>query len=102
MRYIERHCLRQVSLAEIADAVGKSPSYVTSALTAATGKSAKAWIVSGLLAEARRLLLHSDEFVDVIADKVGYADVTHFIRLFRREHGLTPAAWRAAQLRRES
>ena len=23
-----------------------------------------------------------------------YADVTHFIRLFRRVHGVTPAAWR--------
>jgi AraC-like DNA-binding protein len=32
--------------------------------------------------------------VDIIAERVGYADVTHFIRLFRRVHGVTPAAWR--------
>ncbi len=49
--------------------------------------------------EARRRLLHSDERVDVIAERVGYADPTHFIRMFRREHGATPAAWRAAQAR---
>jgi len=55
------------------------------------------WIVSGRMAEARRLLLHSDEMVDVVAERVGYADATHFIRMFRREHGATPAAWRAAQ-----
>jgi AraC-like DNA-binding protein len=52
-----------------------------------------------LTAEARRLLLHGDERVDVVAERVGYADATHFIRMFRREHGVTPAAWRAAQRR---
>jgi AraC-like DNA-binding protein len=49
------------------------------------------------MAEARRLLLHSDEMVDVIAERVGYADATHFIRMFRRAHGATPAAWRAVK-----
>jgi AraC-like DNA-binding protein len=39
-------------------------------------------------------LLHTDEIVAVIAERVGYADATHFIRLFRRAHGMTPAAWR--------
>jgi AraC-like DNA-binding protein len=54
-----------------------------------------AWIIAGRMAEARRRLLHSDESVEVIAERVGYADPTHFVRLFRREHGSTPAAWRA-------
>ena len=49
------------------------------------------------MAEARRLLLHSDASIDTITGRVGYADPTHFIRMFRREHGVTPAAWRAAQ-----
>jgi AraC-like DNA-binding protein len=33
--------------------------------------------------------------VEVIAERVGYADATHFIRLFRRMYGVTPAAWRS-------
>lgn len=49
------------------------------------------------MAEARRLLLHSDEMIDVVAERVGYADPTHFIRMFQRENGATPAAWRAAK-----
>jgi AraC family transcriptional activator of pobA len=99
LRFIERNCLRQLTLNEVAAAVGRSPAYVTTALTRATGRSAVQWIVSGRMAEARRLLLHSDEMVDVIADRVGYADATHFIRMFRRDHGATPAAWRAARAR---
>ena len=99
LRFIERNCLRRLTLADVAAAVGRSPAYVTTALTQATGQSAVQWIVSGRMAEARRLLLHSDEMVDVIAERVGYADATHFIRMFRRAHGATPAAWRIANTR---
>jgi AraC family transcriptional regulator, transcriptional activator of pobA len=97
LRFIERNCLGRLTARDVATAVGRSPTYVTAALTQATGRSAGAWIVSGRMAQARRLLLHSDEMVEVIAERVGYADPTHFIRMFRREHGATPAAWRAAR-----
>jgi len=98
LRLIERRCLGPLTVNEVARALGKTPSYVTTALRQATGRSANAWIVSGRMAEARRLLLHADEHIDVVAERVGYADATHFIRMFRREHGQTPAAWRAARL----
>lgn len=100
LRFIERNCLRRLTVAEIARAVRRTPTYVTAALKDATGKSASEWVVSGRMSEARRLLLHSDEHVDVIAERVGYADATHFIRMFRREHGATPAAWRTARTKR--
>jgi AraC family transcriptional activator of pobA len=99
LRFIERNCLGALTLKEVAKAVHRTPAYVTTALKKATGRSAVQWIISGRMAEARRLLLHSDERVDVIAERVGYADATHFIRLFRRENGVTPAAWRARQSR---
>jgi AraC family transcriptional regulator, transcriptional activator of pobA len=99
LRFIERHCLERLTLGEVAAAVRRTPTYVTSELKRATGKSAVEWIISGRLAEARRLLAHSDERVEVIAERVGYADATHFIRLFRRAHGATPTAWRAEQMR---
>ena len=59
-----------------------------------TGRTVGQWILEYRMAEARRRLRGTDEPVEVIAERVGYADVTHFIRLFRRTHGLTPAAWR--------
>lgn len=97
LAFIERNCLRPLTLKEVAKAVGRSPAYVTTALTRATGRSAVEWIIAGRMAEARRLLLHSDERVEDVAERVGYADPTHFIRMFQREHGATPAAWRAAK-----
>ncbi|MFB1482878.1 helix-turn-helix domain-containing protein [Corallococcus sp. RDP092CA] len=94
LTYIERHCLEPISLREVAAAVGRSPAHVTTALKQATGRSAVEWLISGRMAEARRRLMSTDERVDIIAERVGYADPTHFIRLFRRAEGLTPAAWR--------
>jgi AraC family transcriptional regulator, transcriptional activator of pobA len=95
LRYIERNCLRPLTLNAVAKAMKRTPSYITTMLTRATGRSAVAWIIAGRMAEARRHLLHSGDSVDAIAERVGYADPTHFIRLFRRTHGATPAAWRA-------
>ncbi len=96
---IEARCLGRLSLSDVAAAVGRTPAYVTTAVKQATGRTVVAWIVEGRLAEARRRLLATDEYVDVIAERVGYADPSHFVRLFRRHHGVTPAAWRARSRR---
>ncbi|WP_233576670.1 AraC family transcriptional regulator [Citreicoccus inhibens] len=92
--YIERHCLEPISLRDVAAAVGRTPAHVTTTLKRSTGRSAVEWIISGRVADARRRLLHTDERVDIISERVGYADPTHFIRVFRRAEGMTPAAWR--------
>lgn len=97
LRFIERSCLLPISLRDVAAAVHRSPSYVANTVKVATGKTVVQWIIAGRLAEARNRLLHTDEMIDIIAERVGYTDPTHFIRLFRRMHGVTPAAWRARQ-----
>lgn len=100
LQYIERNCLRRVSLSDVATAVGCNGSYVTTTLARSTGRTVKGWIVAGRMAEARRLLQSSNERVDAIGERVGYCDTTHFIRVFRREHGMTPANWRSTRSKR--
>lgn len=56
LRFIERNCLRPLTLNEVARAVGKTPAYVTTTLSRATGRSAVEWIIAGRMAEARRIL----------------------------------------------
>ena len=99
LRFIERHCLAPISLRDVAAALGRSPAHLTTAMRRATGRTAQGWILAGRLAEARRRLLGDDAPIEAIAAQVGYLDPSSFIRLFRREHGLSPAAWRAAQRR---
>ncbi len=99
LRFIERACLGPLSLSDVAAAVHRSPSHVSTVVRRDTGKSVTAWITAGRMAEARRRLLHTDELIDIIGERVGYADPTHFIRMFRRAHDCTPAAWRAQHRR---
>jgi AraC family transcriptional regulator len=46
--------------------------------------------------EARRLLRETDKSVVEVALDVGYANLSHFAQLFRRENGLTPSGYRPA------
>lgn len=99
LQYIENHCFQSISLRDVAAALGRSPAHLTTALRQATGRTAQAWIIAGRMGEARRRLMSTDESIEDIAGRVGYADPTHFIRLFRRDHGVPPAAWRALHRR---
>jgi AraC-like DNA-binding protein len=94
LTYIETNCLQPLSLASVARTLGRSSPHVANTVRQATGRTVGEWILEYRMAEARRRLRGTDERVDIISERVGYADVTHFIRLFRRLHGVTPAAWR--------
>ena len=45
--------------------------------------------------EARRLLESSQDGLDAITRAVGYEDVSSFSRLFRKQTGLSPGAYRS-------
>lgn len=94
LTHIEAHCLEPLSLASVARALGRSNAHVASVVRQETGRTVGEWILEYRMAEARRRLRGTDERVDIIAERVGYADATHFIRQFRRLHGVTPAVWR--------
>ncbi|MFP2925174.1 helix-turn-helix domain-containing protein [Pyxidicoccus sp. 3LG] len=98
LTYIETHCLEPLSLVQVARALGRSSAHVAGVVRQETGRTVGEWILEYRMAEARRRLHGTDERVDIIAERVGYADVTHFIRLFRRVHGVTPAAWRRGKM----
>lgn len=47
-----------------------------------------------LVLEAKRVLGHSDASVKAIAHELGFADVGHFSRFFRKQCGVSPSAFR--------
>lgn len=61
---------------------------------ATTGKSPLAYLQSLRVERARQWLESTRIPVVEIADRVGYADSRHFTRVFRRETGFTPGAYR--------
>ena len=59
--------------------------------------NAKAFIASRISLEAKRLLVHTDLSVTLIAESLGFEEATNFIKFFKREAGCTPAEFRREQ-----
>ena len=94
LTYIQQHSLEPISLRDVAMAVHRSPSYLATTVKKGTGYSVGEWISRSRLSEACSRLIHTDDRVDTIARGVGWNDVTHFIRQFKKAYGVTPVAWR--------
>lgn len=62
----------------------------------ATGTTVVGWITRARMSECRQLLLHTDDSVEAIAERVGFRSASHFHRAFKRAHGAPPGEWRRA------
>ncbi len=94
--FIEEHYADPISLKDVARAANLSTGYLTTLTRRRTGRTVLEWIQERRMAEARRLLVETDESVERIGARVGYDDPTYFARRFRGAHKTTPAFWRNA------
>ncbi len=94
MYFIKANHHRPISLSDVAQAVGYSPAYLTSFMGQQTGKTVQQWIIQHRMVAACSLLLETNDSVEQIAETVGYHNVIHFFRHFRRFFGTTPQTWR--------
>jgi len=85
-----------ISLADVAAELGLSAGHLTTVVRRRTGRTVQQWIGERRMQEARRLLTETELPVAAVSRRVGYPDVSYFIRRFRREHGTTPLPWRKA------
>ncbi|PRZ00549.1 signal transduction histidine kinase [Marinilabilia salmonicolor] len=85
------------SVEDLCDAVGMSRSNLHRKLKAIVGKSTTEFIRSFRLKEAALLLSDTDLQVSEIAFKVGFSNVSHFIKIFRQEFSLSPSLYRKSK-----
>lgn len=70
-----------------------SPSQLRRKMNAATGMSPKKFIMKVRMDAAREMMSqHPDMKLSNIADKCGFYDLSHFIRLYKETYGITPSA----------
>ncbi|HEU4407176.1 MAG TPA: AraC family transcriptional regulator [Polyangiaceae bacterium] len=96
LEIVEREYDRELSLATIARRVRRSPAYLTTLVRTELGRTVGQLVLDRRMAAARERLAATDEIIEVVAERVGFDDAAYFARLFRREHGLSPGAYRAA------
>lgn len=82
------------AVAKAAQACGMSPGYFERCFRNATGTSPRRHILEARMDKARHLLLNTDATILDVAGRCGYAEQCHFTRVFSRETGMSPGAWR--------
>ncbi|PZU19159.1 MAG: hypothetical protein DI589_22235 [Shinella sp.] len=77
-----------------AAALGCTEKSLTRAALEATGQSAKDVITARIVLEAKRLLVHTDSPIYLIAQGLGFEEATNFAKFFKRETNSTPIGFR--------
>jgi len=90
-KYIHEHYNRpSLSLAEISDHLGVSPSHFCYQFAKETEQTFKEYLTKVRMEEARKLLMDTQLKVYEVSERVGYLNPEHFSRVFKRFTGLTP------------
>ena len=93
---LDKHLSRRISVPELADAAGLSVHHFIKTCRQSEGFTPHALLMQRRVERAIGLLLHFQETVEAIAMIVGFSSPSHFISMFRKIVGVTPALVRRA------
>jgi AraC-like DNA-binding protein len=85
---------QSLSMPAVAAACSLSPSHFARAFRRSTGVSPHAWLVRQRIALAKDMMRTRDLSLGDIAFACGFADQSHFTRVFAREERMSPGRWR--------
>jgi transcriptional regulator GlxA family with amidase domain len=97
-RYVRENVDRPLPRDELAAQVSLSTCHFSRVFKETFGESPHAYIIRLRLKLAQELLLSTDEPLGQIALACGFADQSHFTKVFRRGVGETPNVWRRLNL----
>ena len=92
--YIATHICEPITLNDVADAIGLSPSYLSRQFTKETGVSISDYIRESKLKKAGIMLRYTDHSYAEISNILGFSSQSHFIRKFKEFYGTTPKKYR--------
>jgi AraC family transcriptional regulator len=94
---LEAHIQSDIPLSTVAAACGLSASHFARAFKQSTGQPPHRWLLHRRVARAKDLLSGSSTPLAEAALACGFADQSHFGRVFERVVGVTPGAWRRSR-----
>ena len=90
--HIQNHLSEALSIAQLANIACLSETQFKKLFSEQTGQTPMRYITDLRMSRARSLLINTDYPVQIVAEKVGYQDLSAFSRRFRTTYGLTPRA----------
>jgi len=92
---VEVNYTRWKSVAEYAEQLRVTPNHLSVSVRRETGQPASAHIRRRVVLEAQRLIAHTDASLKQVAYQLGFDDVAHFSKLFKRSTGVTFSHFKA-------
>lgn len=96
--YVKQHYMKQISLKQMCSYSGMSQSAFTMNFKKAAGVSFIDYRNKVRIEAAKDLLATTDLTVTMVAQKVGFRDISNFNRTFKRFEGCTPHAFRKSRI----
>ncbi|MFD0714169.1 response regulator [Paenibacillus sp. GCM10027626] len=92
--YIHVHLDKDVTLATLADHVHLHPVYLSKIFKLETGEGLKEYLHKVRMDRAIYLLKNSELKIFEITSQVGYLNTAYFIKIFKKQFGMTPQEYR--------
>jgi len=93
-RFMREQTARPILRDELADVAGLSPSRFHALFIEATGHSPLQYLTRLRLRQAQEMLLSTSRSIGEISESVGFRDLFHFSRTFKRFNGVSPRTYR--------
>lgn len=94
LAYIDQNYKEHISVGDLAAMINFSEDYFTHEFSEFMGKSPINYLNSVRLDKAKIMLNSSDKSIDDIAFDCGFQSTSYFIKLFKKQNGLTPLQYR--------
>jgi AraC-like DNA-binding protein len=92
--WLRDHLDENVSVSDLADVAGLSPSYFRRWFHREVGSSPSDYVTAMRIERSKRLLTETDRSITQIAMELGYNTSAYFTAVFHRETGTTPSDFR--------
>ena len=100
--YIQNNYAAKLSLQELARVALLSPNHLCKVFKELTGETVSEHIQHLRMEKACEILKDPHQTLEAVAEAVGYGDVGHFRRVFKKEMGKTPTTYRGELLTTEN
>ena len=101
-RYVREHIKEDIYIADIAKQVYLTEQYLMRSFNKITGISILEFITRERIWLAKELLIKTNYPIKQVADSVGYGNYTYFTKIFKRNTGMTPNAFREKYAKTET
>ncbi|MBV9508004.1 MAG: helix-turn-helix transcriptional regulator [Acidobacteriia bacterium] len=95
VEFMNENLARDLRLSELAQVAGMSPHYFCQLFKQSTGYTAYQYVLRQRVERAKHYLRDPNITLAVASTATGFADQSHFTKVFRRMVGATPAQFRA-------